>query len=297
VDSIFVLIGTSILIFLLLYLTPGDPAQLLLADTAAPQEVEEMRAKMGLDKPLPVQYVIFLKNALRGDLGTSFRYNRSAMSVVLSFLPATVELSLAAIVIAVLVAIPLGVLAATHQSSWIDNIAMFFSMVGQSAPTYWLGLMLIVVFSLKLGLLPTSGRGGLSFIVLPGLTLSTWLIGLVTRLTRSTMLEILEQDYIRTARAKGLLNLKVVYKHALKNALIPIVTILGLQVGTLLGGAVITETVFAWPGIGTLAMNAIFTRDFPLIRAIVLVSALIFVVVNIVVDLLYLYLDPRIRYE
>jgi len=252
---------------------------------------------MGLDKPLPVQYVIFLKNALRGDLGTSFRYNRSAMSVVLSFLPATVELSLAAIVIAVLVAIPLGVLAATHQSSWIDNIAMFLSMVGQSAPTYWLGLMLIIVFSLKLGLLPTSGRGGVTFIILPGLTLSTWLIGLVTRLTRSTMLEILEQDYVRTARAKGLLNLKVVYKHALKNALIPIVTILGLQVGTLLGGAVITETVFAWPGIGTLAMNAIFTRDFPLIRAIVLISALIFVVVNIVVDLIYLYLDPRIRYE
>jgi peptide/nickel transport system permease protein len=296
IDSILVLVVTSIVVFLLLYLTPGDPAQLLLAETAVPEEIDRVRAKWGLDEPLPVQYLLFLRNAIKGDLGESFRYNRPAMSVVWEFLPATIELSAAAIVLAVFVAIPLGIVAATHRQSWIDNFAMLFSLIGQSAPVYWLGLMLITLFSLKLAVLPTSGRGGLTFLILPSVTLATWLIGLVTRLTRSTFLEILDQGYIRTARAKGLARVVVVYKHALKNALIPIVTIIGLQVGTLLSGAVITETIFAWPGIGTLAMNAIFTRDFPLIRAIVLVSALGFVLINLLVDLLYLILDPRIRY-
>lgn len=289
-----VLLGVSVIVFALLRLTPGDPAELMLGDMATPQAIQELRTQLGLNDPLPVQYGRFLMNAMHGDLGTSIRAQRPVISYVLERYPATLELSAVAMMLAIVLGIPIGVLSAVKRYSVVDNLAMFFSLLAQSMPGFWLGLMLIIVFAVQLRVLPVSGNATPIHVILPGLTLAMWLVGLIVRLTRSAMLDVLRQDYMRTARAKGLAERVVLYRHAIKNAMIPIVTVLGLQVGALLGGAVITETVFAWPGIGQLAITAIRQRDYPVVQAIVLITAASFVFVNFLVDVLYFYLDPRI---
>jgi len=254
-----------------------------------------VRSELGLDRPLPIQYATFLANVARGDFGRSIHFRTPAFAVVLDYLPATVELGLTAFIVAVLVAVPIGVISAAHRNSLLDHAAMAVALVGQSAPTFFLGILGILLVSLKAGLLPTGGRGDWRYLVLPALTLSVFAMAYVARLTRSAVLEILRTDYVRTARAKGLSETLVVAKHTLKNAAVPIVTITGLQFGALLGGAVVTETVFAWPGMGRLAIQSIYNRDYPVVQCVVFISAALFVVINFAVDMLYGVLDPRIR--
>jgi ABC-type dipeptide/oligopeptide/nickel transport system permease component len=273
----------------------GDPVPLLLPPDAPRSEYARVAAELGLDRPLPVQYVIFLGNTLRGDFGRSLHFRAPAMEVVAGYLPATLELGLTSFAIAVIVAVPVGLLSAVKRNSLVDQSAMAVALVGQSAPTFFLGILFILLFSLKAGWLPTSGRGTLAHLVLPALTLGAFAMASIARLTRSAVLEVLRQDYVRTARAKGLAEWLVVAKHTLKNAAVPIVTITGLQFGGLLGGAVVTETVFAWPGIGRLAIQSIYSRDYPIVQAVVFLSALLFIVINLAVDVVYGLLDPRIR--
>lgn len=284
-------------VFAIVRVVPGDPVRLMLPIDATQEDVELFRERMGFNEPLHRQYLIYMKGILSGDLGTSLRYRRPVLELVLERLPATFELAMAGTLLAVVIAVPAGVIAAWRQGSFFDSFFMFITMVGQSVPIFWLGIMFILVFSVGLGVLPTSGRGTVAQLIMPSVTLATFFMALLARLTRSSVLEVLGQDYVQTARAKGLREQIVLYRHVLKNALIPIVTVLGLQVGTLLGGSVITETVFAWPGIGTLAVGAIYNRDYPLVQGTVLISAFVFVGINILVDFVYLYLDPRIRYE
>jgi ABC-type dipeptide/oligopeptide/nickel transport system permease component len=291
-----VLLGTTIIIFATVRVIPGDPARLMLPADATAEDVERFRERMGFDEPVYRQYGTYLKGLLVGDLGRSMRYRRPVLELVLERLPATIELAGVAAILAVLVAVPAGIVSAIKRDSLYDNAFMFLSVFAQSVPIFWLGIVMILVFSVQLHWLPTSGRGTLRQLILPGIALATYISALLARLTRSCMLEVLMQDYVRTARAKGLRELSVTCRHALKNAVVPIVTVLGLQIGTLLGGSVIVETVFAWPGIGTLAVGAIYNRDYPLIQGTVLIAAVMFVVTNLVVDLVYLYLDPRIRY-
>jgi len=294
--SVGLLVGVSLVVFLLLHVVPGDPAQVLLGDQATPQRVAEIRTALGLDRPLPEQYWRFASRAVQGDFGQSIRAMRPVLPYVVERLPATLELALGALLISTGLGIPLGVLAAARRRSAWDFSSMALALLAQSAPNFWVGLILIAVFSVKLGILPVSGRGGLAHLVLPSVTLAIFFLGLVVRLTRSGMLEVLAQDYVRTAGAKGLPERLVVFRHALKNAMIPIVTVLGLQVGTLLGGAVVTETVFAWPGMGQLAVQAIYQRDYPVVQCIVLLLGGVFVVVNWLVDMSYTLLDPRIQH-
>jgi peptide/nickel transport system permease protein len=294
--SVGLLVGVSLVVFLLLHVVPGDPAQVLLGDQATPQRVAEIRTALGLDRPLPEQYWRFASRAVQGDFGQSIRAMRPVLPYVVERLPATLELALGALLISTGLGIPLGVLAAARRRSAWDFSSMALALLAQSAPNFWVGLILIAVFSVKLGILPVSGRGGPAHLVLPSVTLAIFFLGLVVRLTRSGMLEVLAQDYVRTAGAKGLPERLVVFRHALKNAMIPIVTVLGLQVGTLLGGAVVTETVFAWPGMGQLAVQAIYQRDYPVVQCIVLLLGGVFVVVNWLVDMSYTLLDPRIQH-
>jgi len=296
IRSVLVLLGTTIIIFATVRVIPGDPARLMLPADATAEDVERFRERMGFDEPVYRQYGTYLKGLLVGDLGRSMRYRRPVLELVLERLPATIELAGVAAILAVLVAVPAGIVSAIKRDSLYDNAFMFLSVFDQSVPIFWLGIVMILVFSVQLHWLPTSGRGTLRQLILPGIALATYISALLARLTRSCMLEVLMQDYVRTARAKGLRELSVTCRHALKNAVVPIVTVLGLQIGTLLGGSVIVETVFAWPGIGTLAVGAIYNRDYPLIQGTVLIAAVMFVVTNLVVDLVYLYLDPRIRY-
>jgi len=284
----------STVVFVVMRLS-GDPVPLLLPPDAPRSEIFRVRAELGLDRPLPVQYVTFLGNAARGHFGRSIHFKTPAMTVVLDYLPATIELGLTAFVVAVLVAVPIGVVSAAHRNSPLDHAAMAVALIGQSAPTFFLGILFILLVSLKAGLLPTGGRGDWHYLVLPALTLSVFAMAYVARLTRSAVLEILRTDYVRTARAKGLSETLVVAKHTLKNAAVPIVTITGLQFGALLGGAVVTETVFAWPGMGRLAIQSIYNRDYPVVQCVVFISAALFVVINFAVDMLYGVLDPRIR--
>jgi peptide/nickel transport system permease protein len=274
----------------------GDPTFLLLAADATESDRARFAHEQGFDRPIHVQYAAFVQRALQGDLGHSLRYRQPALPLVLERLPATMELAFAALVVSLIVAIPAGVISAVRRDTAYDNLTMLGALFGQSMPVFWLGIMLILVFSVWLELLPTSGRGGFAHLVLPALTLGLYSTARVTRLVRAGMLDVIGQDYIRTAWAKGLPGRRVIFKHALRNTLIPVITIIGLELGTLLGGAVITETVFAWPGMGRLAVTAIFQRDYPLVQATVLVTALVFVLSNLLVDLLYGWLDPRIRY-
>jgi peptide/nickel transport system permease protein len=291
-----VTLGVVTLVFVALRMS-GDPAASMLPGDASVDELRDLRRTLGLDQPLSHQYVSFLGSAVRGDFGESFRHQQPAFGLVLERLPATLELAFAALALAVVIALPLGILAALHRGRIVDMVAMGFAVVGQATPYFWMGIMLILVVSVELGWLPTSGRGGWQHLILPAVTLGTHLAASVARLTRTAMLEVLTQNFVTTARAKGLGEWRVILAHALKNAAVPVVTLIGLQFGTLLGGAVVTETIFAWPGVGRLAVQSIFVRDYPVVQAGVLVLALVFVAINLLVDLLYGILDPRIRHE
>lgn len=296
-QSILVVWGVSVLVFFLLRLAPGDPVSLLLAESASPEQMDAVREKWGLNEPIPVQYMVFLSRALRGDLGDSLFFQQPALEVLLERMPATLQLSAVALLFSLSVAIPIGIMSALKRDSFWDYLGTSLAMLGQAVPPYWLGIMLILVFSVGLGWFPTSGRGTIWHLVLPAVTLGSVLMALVTRLVRSGMLDVLGEDYIRTARAKGLKERRVIVRHALRNILIPLVTVVGLQLGALFGGAVITESIFAWPGVGRLALQAINARDYPLVQAAVLFISVVYVFLNLLVDIIYVYLDPRIRYE
>jgi ABC-type dipeptide/oligopeptide/nickel transport system permease component len=293
--TVFVIIGISAISFFFIHLS-GDPVMLMLPGDASHQEIEALRERLGFNAPLYEQYLRFVTRALRGDFGESLYYRVPSMSLLVERLPASLELALAAMLIALVVAIPIGIVSAVKRGSLLDTGSMLGALFGLSMPHFWLGIMMILLFSVQLGWLPTSGRGTLAHLIMPAVALGMSLMAMFARLTRSVMLEILNLDYIRTARAKGLKERVVIGKHALKNALIPIVTVAGMQFGFLLGGTVIIETVFAWPGVGRLVIQAIFNRDYPVVQAIVLVLALIFVLINLVVDMVYVYLDPQISY-
>jgi len=302
-----VLAGVSVVIFMVLHLSPGDPVEIMLGSQATQEDRARLRAELGLDQPLHVQYGRWLGHVARGDLGRSLWMKRPVLDEVLGRFKATLVLTGTALLLSSLAGVALGVASAIRPNSVLDRLSAVASLFGASMPTFWLGIVLMVVFALWLGWLPASGMyaaygGGdlrdlLAHLVLPAVTLAAASVTIIARLTRATMLETLGQDYIRTARAKGVVERAVVLRHGLKNALIPIVTVVGVQAGYLLGGAVLTETVFAWPGVGTLMVQGILARDFPLVQGCVLVVALSFVLVNLAVDLLYAWLDPRIRYE
>jgi peptide/nickel transport system permease protein len=293
--AIVALWGISTIVFVVLRLS-GDPAVLLLPQEASLEDVSRLRHDLGLDDPLLLQYLRFLGNSAVGNFGESLRHREPAMALVRSHLWATLELSFAAFFVATIVAVPIGVLAAVKPNSLYDHAVMTLTLIGQSAPTFWLGIMLILAFGLEFRWFPIGGRGTLAHLVMPAMTLGAFAMASIARLTRAAMLEVLRLDYINTARAKGLRNSSVIWKHALKNAAIPVVTIMGLQFGALLGGAVVTETVFSWPGIGRLAIQGIYNRDYPVVQASVFLAAVFFVLINFAVDLLYTILDPRIRY-
>jgi ABC-type dipeptide/oligopeptide/nickel transport system permease component len=294
--ALFALWGISTIVFVVMRLS-GDPAVLLLPQEASRADIQRLRQELGLDDPFLVQYARFLGHAVTGNFGESLRHREPAMQLVRAHLWATFELALAAFGIAALVAVPIGMLAAIKANRFADHMVMSLALLGQSAPTFWIGIMLILVFGLGLRWFPIGGRGTLRHLVLPALTLGAFAMASIARLTRSAMLDVIRLDYITTARAKGLSEGRIIWWHALKNAAIPVVTIMGLQFGTLLGGAVVTETVFSWPGIGRLAIQGIYNRDYPIVQAAVFVAAAFFVGINFLVDLLYTLLDPRIRYE
>lgn len=292
--SIFVLVGISLVVFIILHLT-GDPAALLMPMDATPEQVAQFRKEMGFTDPVIVQYWRFFKGTLRGDFGQSFRHSQPALDLVLERMPATIQLTFAALFLALLIAVPVGIISAIKRNSLLDHIGMTGALLGQSTPVFWLGIMLILIFSVTFQWFPSSGRGELRHLVLPAITLGMFSMARTARMMRSSMLEVLGQEYIKTAKAKGLAPAMVILKHALKNAAIPVVTIIGMELGTLLGGAVITETIFAWPGVGRLAVQAIYNRDYPVVQAAVFILASIFVLVNLIVDLIYTYLDPRVK--
>ncbi len=297
-QAIPVLIGISVLTFLMLHLVPGDPVLIFAGDKPMTEErAAELRHQLGLDRPLWVQYWDYSSHALRGDLGRGLRSQRPVLDSIVEALPSTLELTFAALLVAAIVGVTLGIIAAVAHSSWIDTAAMSFALFGVSVPVFYSSLLLILFFSFRLGWFPATGQGGLERLVLPATALGLASAAALARLVRSSMLEVLGQEYIVTARAKGLAGGAVIMRHALKNALIPTVTMLGLQLGALLGGAVVTETIFSRPGLGRLAIDAIAGRDFPLIQGTVLFAAVTYVLVNLVVDVLYAAIDPRIRYK
>jgi ABC-type dipeptide/oligopeptide/nickel transport system permease component len=319
-----VIVLISLLVFLLIHAAPGDPADLLLSDEASPDDIAEARHRWGLDRPIYVQYLRFLANVVSGDLGTSFRYADPVIGLIGERLPATIELAIASLLIAVLIGIPLGVWAGAKPNSWVDNLGSVLGFFGISMPSFWLGIMLILIISGYFNLLPSSGRStygsghgsdagfyiirsllagnmksawdGITHIIMPAIALGTGMLGLVMRVTRSSVLEVMSEDYVRTARAKGLGENAVVWRHVLPNALVPVITVVGLELGTLLSGSIIIETVFAWPGSGSLLIAAIQARDYPLITGTVLTYTVAFVVINFAIDILYAVIDPRIRF-
>jgi ABC-type dipeptide/oligopeptide/nickel transport system permease component len=289
-----VVVGVSVAVFFLVRLG-GDPTALFLPPEASLAEIARVRHQMGFDRPVLVQYLEFTVRALHGDFGQSLRYQQPAMQLVLERFPATLQLSGAALLLSLLVSVPLAILAATRRGSAIDRGGLLLSLIGQSFPTFWLAIMLILIFSETLGLLPPSGRGTWQHLVLPAVTLAAYSTAIITRLLRSSLIEVLQTDYIRTARGKGLSERTIVFGHALRNAAIPTLTVVGLQVGALLGGAVITEEIFAYPGVGRLAIQAISNRDFTVVQAFVIFMAALIVLINLAVDLGYALLDPRLR--
>jgi peptide/nickel transport system permease protein len=320
-----ILFGVSLLVFVMLQTAGGDPAELMLGMQATPESVARLRGEMGLDRPLAVQYLNFISGAVRGDLGRSYRSNVPVAEEVLSRFPATVELALAAMLIGTVIGLTAGIIAGTHRHSFFDYSSTFSALILVSIPTFWLGIMLIIVFGVWLQWLPISGRvnprlgadpsapflivnslvrgnwvvfvDSLKHIILPAVTLAGWPAAIIARMTRASLIEALDQDYIRTARAKGIREFFVVRNHALRNAFIPVLTVVGLELGVLLGGAVVTETVFAWPGVGKLAADAITARDYQVTQGVVLLLATVFVLLNLLVDLLYAFIDPRVRYS
>jgi peptide/nickel transport system permease protein len=292
-----VLLGISLLLFFMLRMLPGDPAQVLAGQMASPEEVETIRRQLGLDRPIYVQYLSYLGRLAHLDLGRSARTQNPVIEEVWARLPNTLLLAVAAIGMACLFGIPAGVISAMRPYTWMDYLVTTASLCGISMPVFWLGIMLVVVFSVILKWLPAGGTGSWQHVILPSVTLAAFVVAFIARMTRSTMLETLNQDYTTTARSKGLTENVVVIKHALKNALIPIVTVVGLQFGLLLGGAVLTETVFAWPGLGRLIVDSILARDYPVIQGTILIFGLLYILVNLAVDVLYALIDPRIRYD
>jgi len=323
-EMIPVFFGVILVVFVISRLTPGDPARVILGERATPEALAQLRDALGLNEPLPAQFGRYLGRALRGDLGRSIQSNERVVVDLATRFPATMELTLGAMLIASTVGVLTGVLAAVRRNSWFDGVSMFVALFGFSMPIFWLGIMLILLFAWLLGWFPISGRldltvdlarvtgfylldalltrnwaalgNALRHLVLPAVTLSTVPLAIIARMTRSSLLEVLRQDYVRTARAKGLPERRVVLAHALRNAAIPVITVIGLNVGSLLSGAILTETIFAWPGVGRLVVDAIFARDYPVVQGTVLVIAVVFVAVNLLVDLSYAALDPRIRY-
>jgi ABC-type dipeptide/oligopeptide/nickel transport system permease component len=294
--SVLVVVGVAIVVFAIMRLT-GDPVALLLPVGFTQDDLQRARRELDLDQPMHVQLSRYLARAVRGDFGRSLRYHDSTMRLVLERAPATLLLTGAAMTVTVMVALPFGILAAVRRDSLVDVAASALALAGQAMPTFWLGIIFILLFGLRLGWLPTSGSGTVWHLVMPGVALGAFSAGLATRLVRSSLLEVLSQHYVRTARSKGLSESVVIVKHALRNAAIPVVTVLGLQLGTLLGGAIVTETVFGYPGMARLAVEAVFYRDFPVVQAFVIVTAVIMVGINLLVDLCYVVLDPRISYS
>ncbi|MCX6544722.1 MAG: ABC transporter permease [Acidobacteria bacterium] len=290
-----VLVGVATLVFLLIHLVPGDPAQSMLGEGAAPQEVAALRSKLGLDLPLPVQFGRFISGLVRGDLGTSLRTGDPVASSIASRMPATAELALAAMLVALLIAVPLGVAAAVWKGTLIDQAAMTFALAGISIPNFWLGPMMAILFAIELGWLPVSGRGTLAHLVLPSVTLGAALAAILARMTRASLLDELHQLYVLASRARGASRSRAIWVHAFRNSLVPVVTIVGLQFGSLLTGAIITETIFSWPGVGRLLIQSINFRDYPMVQGCILLIAITYVMVNLVTDLVYGWLDPRIR--
>jgi ABC-type dipeptide/oligopeptide/nickel transport system permease component len=312
-----ILLGVSVLVFMLVHLAPGDPVRIMLGEEATFADVERLNRVYGFDQPLPVQYWRWLRSAIQGDLGMSIRQQLPVATIIWERMPATIELSLWSMVISIGIGVPLGVLSAVRRNTWIDFGSMFAALVGVAAPNFWVGLILLSQIALHVAWLPIGGRGPafgdamwalvtrfdgavmwdhLRYMILPALALGVSLMAVITRLTRSSLLEVLGKDYVRTARAKGLRGLKVVYGHALKNAMLPVVTVVGVQFGALLGGAIVIEVVFSWPGVGRLIVNAISQRDFPVVQGSVLMLAIVFAVVNLLVDLSYGLINPRVRY-
>lgn len=322
---ILVLLGVSLLVFGFVRLIPGDPAVVMLGERATPESIERVRAQLGLDKPVYEQYLIFVANALRGDLGTSVLRQEPVTREILRRFPATIELAFGAMIVATFLGIPLGILSAVKRNSWFDASSMVVALTGVSMPIFWLGLMLIFLFAVTLHWLPSGARldanaqyepitnlvlldsllqanlalfaQGLRHLILPAVALATIPMAIIARMTRSSMLEVLNQDYVRTARAKGLKERSIILRHALRNALLPVITVVGLQVGILLSGAILTETVFSWPGIGRWLVDAIYARDYPIVQGVTLTIAIIFVLINLVVDILYTLVDPRVRLD
>jgi ABC-type dipeptide/oligopeptide/nickel transport system permease component len=295
-QAVFVLLGASLVVYFLLHWTGGDIAAAMLPDWATTDQVREYRRKLGLDLPIHQQYLQWLGGALRGDFGVSFRNDLPAMDLILERFPATIQLALTAQVIAIVVAFPLGILAAVRRGSWWDRACMGLALLGQSMPNFWLGLMLILIVAVQLRWLPVSGREGPEYLILPALTLATGPLAQLARLVRSGMLEMLSQDFVRTARAKGLSSQVVLVQHALRNALLPLVTVIGLELGSLLNGSVVVEAVFAWPGVGRVLITALQQRDIPVVEAGVFLIAGIYIALNLAVDILYAVIDPRVRY-
>jgi peptide/nickel transport system permease protein len=297
ISTLVVVFGVITLVFLLIHLVPGDPVEAMLGESATPTDLEALRHSLGLDQPLFTQWWQYISNLAHGNLGQSLYTREPISDMLLERFPATLELAFFGLLVAVLLALPLGSIAALRKDTVYDNGAMVFSLLGVSIPNFWLGPMLILLFSLTLGWLPVSGRENWLSLILPAITLGTALSAILARMVRSTLLEVLNEDYIRTARAKGLGESGVVLNHALRNASLPIITVLGLQLGTLLGGAVITEIIFAWPGIGQLTIESIQRRDYPVVQACILLISLSYVLVNTLTDILYAWLDPRVRYS
>lgn len=296
VQAFVAIFGITTVVFLLLRIS-GDPVTLFMTEATTPEQEAALRRELGFDDPLPIQYLRFMKGAATGDFGTSLRLGRPAMEVVLERLGATMQLTIAALVLSILIGVPAGVLSAAKRGSIIDQVTMVGSVIGQGVPVFVLGIILIWIFSVKFQVLPVGGRGGISNLVLPTVALATYSLARLARLSRSAMLEVLGEDYIRTARAKGLRDFMVLYRHALKNASIPIITAVGLSFSTFFGGAVITETIFSWPGIGRMLVQAVGQRDYPVVQAAVFVTAVFVVAVNLITDLMYAFLNPRIRYS
>lgn len=291
-----VLLIITLVVFTLVYVA-GDPVTLMLSEDATPEDVEAMRQALGLDKPFYIQYLKFIGGLLQGDFGTSFRYNQSALPIVLERLPATFQLAGLSMVFAILISVPLGILSARKQNSVFDLFITGASILGKAMPNFWLGIILILVFAVNMKLLPVSGTGSFMHIVLPAITLGTSVAAEMTRLIRSSMLEVLNQDYIRTAKSKGIANFLIVYKHAFRNTLIPVITIAALQLSTLVSGALITESIFAWPGLGLLLVQAVNGKDMAIVQASVFVIAILVIVINLITDIIYMFLDPKIVYK
>lgn len=294
IQSVIAIWGVSTIVFLILRLS-GDPALVMLPPGGTPEDLARLRTQLGFDRPLPVQYLDFLWGVVRGDFGHSFYQSQPAMELVLQRFPATLQLAIAAMVIALIVGVTAGVISARYRNSWWDRVTMLVALIGQAMPSFWLGILMVLVFSVWLRWFPPTGRGSLEQMILPSVTLGLVSMATIARMTRSAMLEVLGQDYVRTARSKGLAEQTVLYRHALRNAALPVVTVAALELSLVLGGAVIVETIFAWPGVGRLAVDSIAARDFPVVQAVVVFVSTLYIAINLVTDLAYGVLDPRIR--